>query len=145
MKLAAIAALALLISASVQAQESAPLTIVAAENFYGDVAQQLAGAHAKVTSILSNPDEDPHLFEASPSIARALAAARVAVYNGVDYDPWMAKLLGASTVPNRQVIVVADLTHTATGSNPASVVRPGDHARLRAGPLGRPRRRRPGA
>jgi zinc/manganese transport system substrate-binding protein len=122
MKLAVCAALAFLIGTSAQtpvlAQEGSPLTIVAAENFYGDVAQQLAGPHAKVTSILSNPDEDPHLFEASPSVARALAGARIAVYNGVDYDPWMAKLLGASTVANRQVIVVADLLHRATGSNP---------------------------
>ncbi|MBV9589062.1 MAG: zinc ABC transporter substrate-binding protein, partial [Hyphomicrobiales bacterium] len=46
------------------------IKIVAAENFYGDIAQQLAGDNAQITSILSNPDEDPHLFEASPSVAR---------------------------------------------------------------------------
>ena len=45
--------------------------IVAAENFYGDVAKQLGGAHVNVTSILSNPDQDPHLFEADPRTARA--------------------------------------------------------------------------
>ena len=49
-----------------------PISIVAAENFYGDVAQQVAGANATVTSILSNPDQDPHLFEVSPSVARLL-------------------------------------------------------------------------
>jgi len=124
MRLAGFAALAFMIGVSArlpaqaQPQANGPLTIVAAENFYGDVAQQLAGPHANVTSILSNPDEDPHLFEASPSVARALAAARIAVYNGVDYDPWMAKLLSASAVANRQVIVVADLLHRTTGSNP---------------------------
>jgi zinc/manganese transport system substrate-binding protein len=98
--------------------QAAPISIVAAENFYGDVAQQLAGPDAKVTSILSNPDEDPHLFEASPSVARALASAAIAVYNGVDYDPWMAKLLGASPSGTRQTIVVADLVHKQAGSNP---------------------------
>jgi zinc/manganese transport system substrate-binding protein len=116
------AAAALMLWAPVQCAQAgaqaAPITIVAAENFYGDVAQQLAGPNAKVTSILSNPDEDPHLFEASPSVARALASATIAVYNGVDYDPWMAKLLGASPSGARQTIVVADLVHKQAGSNP---------------------------
>jgi zinc/manganese transport system substrate-binding protein len=102
------------------AAQNAPTTIgiVAAENFYGDVAQQLAGANATVTSILNNPDQDPHLFEASPSVARLLSAATIAVYNGADYDPWMAKLLAASRSPNRKTIIVADLVHRKAGDNP---------------------------
>jgi len=95
-----------------------PIAIVAAENFYGDIAQQLAGPGAKVTSILSNPDEDPHLFEASPSVARDLAAAKIVIYNGVDYDPWMAKLVAANKAAGRRVIVVGDLLHKKTGVNP---------------------------
>ena len=54
-------------------QGKPPVAIVAAENFYGDVARQIAGPDATITSILSNPDDDPHLFEANPSTARALA------------------------------------------------------------------------
>ena len=95
-----------------------PISIVAAENFYGDVAQQLGGAHVSVTSILTNPDQDPHLFEVSPSVARALSSAAIAVYNGVDYDPWMAKLLAVARSSDRKVIVVADLMHKKPGSNP---------------------------
>ncbi|MFI5015427.1 MAG: metal ABC transporter solute-binding protein, Zn/Mn family [Hyphomicrobiales bacterium] len=94
------------------------IQIVAAENFYGDIAQQLAGAGAKVTSILSNPDEDPHLFEASPSVARALASAKIVLYNGVDYDPWMAKLVAANKAAGRRVIVVGELLHKKAGVNP---------------------------
>jgi zinc/manganese transport system substrate-binding protein len=94
------------------------ITIVAAENFYGDVAQQVAGSNATVTSILSNPDQDPHLFEASPSVARVLSDAAIVVYNGADYDPWMTKLLAASRSPNRKVIIVADLVHRNAGENP---------------------------
>jgi zinc/manganese transport system substrate-binding protein len=94
------------------------IRIVAAENFYGDVAHQLAGANASVTSILSNPDQDPHLFEASPSVARSLAHARIVIYNGADYDPWMAKLLSASPRADRKTIVVADLVHKKAGDNP---------------------------
>ncbi len=93
-------------------------SIVAAENFYGDVAQQLAGADATVASILSNPDQDPHLFEASPSVARDLSHATIVVYNGADYDPWMAKLLSSTRSPNRKVIIVADIMHRKAGENP---------------------------
>ena len=92
--------------------------IVAAENFYGDVAGQIAGEGVTVTSILSSPDQDPHLFEASPSTARALSAARIVLYNGVDYDPWMAKLVRATRAPNRQVLVAGDLVRRKIGVNP---------------------------
>ncbi len=92
--------------------------IVAAENFYGDVAGQLAGPGWTVTSILSNPDEDPHLFEASPSIVRSLSAARIVVFNGADYDPWMDRLLSAARSAARQEVVAARLTGHGPGDNP---------------------------
>ncbi len=130
------AATALLWWSPAQAAQTAPISIVAAENFYGDVAQQLAGPSAKVTSILSNPDEDPHLFEASPSVARALAAATIAVYNGVDYDPWMAKLLGASVSADPADDRRGRPGAQAAGQQPASLVRPGDDGRLRPSPAG---------
>jgi zinc/manganese transport system substrate-binding protein len=96
----------------------APITVVAAENFYGDVAKQIAGPDIVVTSILSNPDDDPHMFEASASVARALAEARIVIASGADYDPWVEKLLAASPSANRKLIVVADLVHRAPGENP---------------------------
>ena len=72
------------------------ITVVAAENFYGGVVQQIGGPQVEVTSVMSNPDQDPHLFETSPAVARQLSAAQIVVYNGADYDPWMPKLLAAS-------------------------------------------------
>jgi zinc/manganese transport system substrate-binding protein len=92
--------------------------IVAAENFYGDIAARIAGPGAKVTSILTDPAQDPHLFEAAPSTARALAGASLVIMNGVDYDAWMTKLLAASKAPGRKVIVVADLLKRRSGDNP---------------------------
>lgn len=94
------------------------ISIVAAENFYGDIAKEVGGSHVDVTSIISNPDDDPHLFEASPSTARALADAAIVVYNGADYDPWMGKLLSASPNPERADIVAAKLTGHKDGDNP---------------------------
>ena len=97
---------------------AAGVTVVAAENFYGDLAKQVGGKAVNVTSILSNPDQDPHLFEADPSTARALKSAKVVVRNGVDYDPWMEKLLAADPSSDRSEIVAADLMGRKAGDNP---------------------------
>lgn len=94
------------------------VNIVAAENFYGDLARQIGGDHVTVTSILANPDEDPHLFETSPSTARAVADAAIVIYNGAGYDPWMEKLISASPAGDRTAIVAASLTGRKEGDNP---------------------------
>ncbi len=100
------------------AASAAGIDVVAAENFYGDLAKQVGGKYVAVTSILSNPDQDPHLFEADPSTARALQAAKVTIQNGADYDPWMEKLLKADPSQGRAEIVAADLVGKKAGDNP---------------------------
>jgi zinc/manganese transport system substrate-binding protein len=110
-------AAALVLTSAAYAQ-SARIPVVAAENFYGDVVHQLGGNRVEVESILSSPDQDPHLFEASPKTARALQHASLVVYNGADYDPWMEKLLNASNNAKRKVIVAADLVGKKPGDNP---------------------------
>jgi zinc/manganese transport system substrate-binding protein len=113
------AGLAVLLTVPAQAQTArGAIGVVAAENFYGDVAGQIGGAQVHVTSILSNPDQDPHLFEASPSVARAISDAQIVVYSGIDYDPWMEKLLGAGRSGERTTIVVAELVGRKAGDNP---------------------------
>ncbi|MBN9219853.1 MAG: zinc ABC transporter substrate-binding protein [Mesorhizobium sp.] len=114
--LAALLVAAPLLTGNARAEEK--LNIVAAENFYGDLARQIGGSHVAVTSILSNPDDDPHLFETSPSTARTIADAKVIIYNGADYDPWMDKLLAASGKPDRTTIIAADLIGKKSGDNP---------------------------
>lgn len=94
------------------------IPVVAAENFYGDLARQIGGDRVSVISIMNNPDQDPHLFETSPDVVRQIAAAQVVVYSGADYDPWMAKLLNVTPTPGRTVIVAADLVHKRAGDNP---------------------------
>jgi zinc/manganese transport system substrate-binding protein len=94
------------------------VTLVAAENFYGDVARQIGGDRVRVTSILRNPDQDPHLFEASPSVARAVSGARIVVANGIGYDPWVFRLAGAARNPQRVTIDVAKLVGKKPGDNP---------------------------
>ncbi len=111
-------AVCMLVGSAGLASAQPAVRIVAAENFYGDIARQIAGAGADISSIMSNPDQDPHLFEASPSVAKALSGARIVIMNGADYDPWMEKLLASAKSPNRQTIVVADLVGKHPGDNP---------------------------
>jgi zinc/manganese transport system substrate-binding protein len=94
------------------------IVVVAAENFYGDVARQIGGDRVAVTSVLNNPDQDPHLFETTPSLVRRIAAANLVIYNGAAYDPWMDKLLNVAAAPDRAVIVAADLVHKHAGADP---------------------------
>ncbi len=94
------------------------ITVVAAENFYGNVARQIGGGRVAVASILRNRDQDPHLFEASPAVVREIAAAQIVVYNGAGYDPWMTKVLRVAPRRGRSVIVAADLMHEKETGNP---------------------------
>ncbi len=96
-----------------------PLRIVAAENFYGDIAAQLAGPGAQVMSVLRSAAADPHLFEPDISTARAVAEADLVVYNGSGYDVWMERLLAAARAPHRRVVIASSaLPGAGTGRNP---------------------------
>jgi zinc/manganese transport system substrate-binding protein len=113
-------ALAIALAATLTAARAADgnIEVVAAENFYGNVAQQIGGDRVSVTSVLSNPDQDPHLFEVSPAIIRQVVAAQIVVYNGADYDPWIEKLLKVTAKLGRVAIVAADLVNKKAGDNP---------------------------
>ena len=65
------------------------IAVVAAENFYGDIAAQIGGSQVAVISILNNPTQDPHLFETTPSVVRQIAGAQIVILNGANYDTWL--------------------------------------------------------
>ncbi len=69
--------------------------VVAAENFWGSIARQIGGSHARVVSIITNPNADPHSYEPTAGDARTIAGAQFVIENGVGYDPWVPKLLAA--------------------------------------------------
>jgi zinc/manganese transport system substrate-binding protein len=115
MKYLAIAIASLFSGACLHAQS---LNIVAAENFYGCVADEIAGHSANITSILSNPNQDPHEFQTDAGTAKAVEDADIVIYSGIGYDDWMQKLLGLQGKPGRTVICVADLIGAKSGDNP---------------------------
>lgn len=97
---------------------AAPLQIVAAENFYGDIAKQIGGPYVNVFNIINHPNQDPHLFTASAKVAKKIADADIIIYNGVDYDGWMKPLLTNIHLPINQIIEVASLIQLPKDGNP---------------------------
>ena len=83
--------------------------VVAAENFYGDMIRQIGGARVSVTSILSDPNADPHLFEPGTRNELAVSGADLVVQNGVGYDSFMQRLEDAAPNSHRVVVTVADV------------------------------------
>jgi zinc/manganese transport system substrate-binding protein len=94
------------------------LQVVAGENFWGSLVSQIGGTHVHVTSIVSDPNADPHEYESNADNARAFANANYVILNGAGYDSWGDKLLGAGSSPDRKVLDVADLLGKKDGDNP---------------------------
>ena len=94
------------------------IQVVAAENFWGSIASQVGGSHVQVTSIIVNPDTDPHAYEPTPSDARLIAQAQYVIVNGAGYDAWAPKLLDANPASGRTVLTVGDLFGKKEGDNP---------------------------
>jgi zinc/manganese transport system substrate-binding protein len=100
-----------------QTVSTGKIQVVAAENFWGDIASQLGGGHIQVTSIISDPNTDPHLYESSAENASAVNAARIVIANGLGYDDFISKLLAASPKTDQQVLTVSDILHAPIGAN----------------------------
>ncbi len=126
--------------AAATAGSSAPLQVVAAENMWGSIAAQLGGNRVQVRSVIVDPATDPHSYEPTPSDARTLAGAKIAIVNGIGYDTWASQLLAADG-GGVTTISVGDVLGLGDRRQPAPVVlaavchegRRRDHGRLRPG------------
>jgi zinc/manganese transport system substrate-binding protein len=96
-------------SSTAAAASTAKITAIGAENEYADVIAQVGGKYVQASSIMSNPNTDPHTFEASPAVAREITAAKLIVQNGVGYDDWATTIENADPSDSRQVINVQQL------------------------------------
>ncbi len=105
------------VTASAAGGSTAVIYVVAGENFWGDITAQIGGAHVAVTSIISDPNADPHSYETDPKDAAAISNATFVVLNGVGYDDFASKLLKASPNKSRTVITIADVVGVK-GGNP---------------------------
>jgi zinc/manganese transport system substrate-binding protein len=99
--------------------------VVAAENFWGSIAAQLAGEKAEVTSIIVDPATDPHSYEPTARDARAMAGAQMTIVNGLGYDAWAPRLLRASPSSERVELDVGKALGLDEGANPHQWYSPG--------------------
>ncbi|MBD0417871.1 zinc ABC transporter substrate-binding protein [Streptomyces sp. TRM S81-3] len=83
------------VDAARSATGSSAVPVVASTNVYGDMVQQVGGGKAEVTSIISDPDQDPHSYEADTLNRLALSKAKVVIENGGGYDDFMDRMLGS--------------------------------------------------
>jgi zinc/manganese transport system substrate-binding protein len=108
------------------AAASATITAIGAENEYADVISQVGGKYVRASSIMSDPNTDPHTFEASPAVAREISAAKLVVQNGVGYDDWATTIENAAPSAGRKVINVQQLLDLPDSTpNPHLWYRPG--------------------
>ncbi|HEV8063289.1 MAG TPA: zinc ABC transporter substrate-binding protein [Acidimicrobiales bacterium] len=94
------------------------INAIGAENEYANVLSQIGGQYVQVSSILDNPNTDPHTFEASAQVAEEVSAAQLIVQNGVGYDGFMNKIESASPNPSRRLIVVQHVLGLGDVPNP---------------------------
>jgi zinc/manganese transport system substrate-binding protein len=96
-------------SGNTTAASTATITAIGAENEYANVIQQIGGKYVQVSAIMSNPNTDPHTFEASPAVAREISNASLIVQNGVGYDTWATDIENAAPDNGRKIIDVQQL------------------------------------
>ncbi|HEX3816001.1 MAG TPA: zinc ABC transporter substrate-binding protein [Mycobacteriales bacterium] len=106
------------------------ITVAASINAWGSILQQLGGSHVKETSIITNPNTDPHDYEPTPADGRVIASARLFVENGIGYDSWAAKSVAASPDSGRTVLDVGRLVGIPDGGNPHRWYSPTDVAKV---------------
>jgi zinc/manganese transport system substrate-binding protein len=108
------------------------VTVGASINAWGSILSQLGGRHVRETSIITNPNTDPHDYEPTPADGRTIATSQLFVENGVGYDSWAAKALQAGADPHRVVVDVGRVTGTPEGGNPHRWYSPTDVAKVAA-------------
>jgi zinc/manganese transport system substrate-binding protein len=98
-------------------KSKASVRVVSAENVWGDIAAQIGGSQVEVTSIITDPNTDPHEYEASTRNAGAVARAGLVIQNGLGYDDFMSKLLSTASASGDKVLRV-DKVMGIVGDNP---------------------------
>jgi len=99
--------------------------VVAGENFWGSLITQLGGTRVSVTSIVSDPNADPHEYESNTADALAIANAQLVIINGAGYDTWAQQLIAASSSPGQVVLNVQELLNQTADANPHFWYSPG--------------------
>jgi zinc/manganese transport system substrate-binding protein len=102
-----------------------PTAVIAVENFYGNLLGQLGGQCVSVTSIITDPLADPHVYQPTASDAKSYQTAQFIVENGLGYDDFSDKLIGTLT-QKPTVLNVGAMLGLKVGDNPHVWYSPSD-------------------
>jgi zinc/manganese transport system substrate-binding protein len=105
-------------SSSSSTGSNAVINVVAGENFWGSLVSQLGGTHVNATSIVSDPNADPHSYSSNPATARAISNAQFVIVNGAGYDTWALNILASGNAPTQKVLNVQQLLGQPLDANP---------------------------
>lgn len=94
------------------------LRVTASAGFWGNIAAQIGGDHVQVTSILDDPEADPHLYETGARDASAITKADAVIANGLGYDDFIDNVLKSAPNTERAFLRVADVLEAKQGDNP---------------------------
>jgi len=127
---ALLVALAAACSTKAPPNTSRTIDVVVAESAWGSLAAQLAVGRIHVTSLVANPDADPHDYEPTADDARALSTARYVIFNGVGYDEWAHRIVESNDDPAQTVLDIGTLVGAGAGDNPHRWYFPDDVRRV---------------
>jgi zinc/manganese transport system substrate-binding protein len=94
------------------------IRVVASTSAWGSLAAQVGGGLVEVTSIVANPDIDPHEYEPTADDARTISTAQYVVFNGVGYDEWARNIVDSNNDKHQVVLDIGALTDAERGDNP---------------------------
>ncbi|MGI8334345.1 metal ABC transporter solute-binding protein, Zn/Mn family [Actinomadura scrupuli] len=97
-------------AAAKQQAADASVSVVASTNVYGDIARQIGGEKVKITSIIRDPEQDPHSYEANPQNQLALSKASVVIENGGGYDDFIDTMLKTADNPSVALLNVVQIS-----------------------------------
>jgi zinc/manganese transport system substrate-binding protein len=100
------------------ATPSGKIRVVSSTSAWGSLAAQVGGDLVDVTSIVSNPDADPHDYEPTAEDARAISTAEYVIFNGVGYDEWARRVVDSNNDKSQLVLDVGAAVGVHEGDNP---------------------------
>ncbi len=85
-----------------------PLQVVASFSILGDMVREIGGDTVDVTTLVG-PDADAHVYQPVPEDIKAVAAADIIVINGLAFEGWMNRIVGASGTKAKLLVASAGI------------------------------------
>lgn len=89
--------------------------VVTSFSILADMIENVGGEHVEVTALVG-PDSDAHVYSPRPTDARALAEADLVVFNGLQFEGWIERLIDASDFAGPLVVATDGIAARLTAA-----------------------------